>query len=325
MKNERNLKISCSTSHAESAELNSMTLKVCSCVSLLFFSVAATLSAEASKSPDGTYPYNSFVIPCIVEAVKLLSSSGFLVASVINHGSGTISLKPLRFASYALPAFCYFVSNNCMFYIIRLLGPTTFQITNNLKTLATGVLMRIFLGRKLTWLRWKALCLLVLGSVVAQLDLGSATTERTNTIGYALVFANSFAAGAGGVISEKLLKGGDENHPESIHWQNVQLYIFGLFFGLISTYSSLGYPTRGIFDGFNQWAYATVVCLAAAGLLVSFILKYLDNFAKCFVAAFSIVIVAVVHAAMNEEALNTNLLIGIILTCMAIEQYTLPQ
>ena len=50
-----------------------------------------------------------------------------------------------RFLSFAIPGFCYFVSNNCMFLIIRELGPTTFQITNNLKILSTGVLIaRVF-------------------------------------------------------------------------------------------------------------------------------------------------------------------------------------
>ena len=67
------------------------------------------------------------------------------------------------------------------------------------------------------------------------------------------------------------------------------------------------------------------MALAAAGLLVSFILKYIDNMAKCFVSALSIVVVAVVHAAIRNETLQLNILIGIMLTCMALEQYNLPQ
>ena len=42
-----------------------------SCVLLLFSSVSATIFTEASKLEDGTYPYNTFMIPCAVEAVKL--------------------------------------------------------------------------------------------------------------------------------------------------------------------------------------------------------------------------------------------------------------
>ena len=95
-----------------------------------------------------------------------------------------------------------------MFYIIKELGPTTFQVTNNLKILATAILMRMFLGRHLTWVRWKALILLVLGSAVTQLRTGDCGDVKQSTLGFALVFLNSFASGAGGVVSEKLLKGG---------------------------------------------------------------------------------------------------------------------
>ena len=111
-----------------------------------------------------------------------------------------VSFEPMKTAFFALPALCYFISNNCMFVIIRELGPTTFQIMNNLKVLATGVLMHVFLGRKLTWIRWKALLMLVLGSCVTQLR----TEEEPSgsELGYILVVVNSFVSGAGGVISD---------------------------------------------------------------------------------------------------------------------------
>ena len=68
-----------------------------------------------------------------------------------------VSFSHSNFLMFAIPAFCYFVSNNCMFYIIRELGPTTYQITNNLKVFTTAILMRVFLARKLSWVKWKAL------------------------------------------------------------------------------------------------------------------------------------------------------------------------
>lgn len=301
----------------------SFLFKLGSCTALLFFSVGSTLFAEASKSENGTYPYNSFMIPCTVEAVKLCVSTALLVLSRASGDIGAIQLQPAKFAMFALPALCYFVSNNCMFYIIKDLGPTTFQITNNLKVLSTGVLMRVFLGRKLTWLQWKALVLLVLGSAVTQLRSGTPSKEKRSGFGYTMVIMNSLASGAGGVISEKLLKGGNGTAPESIHLQNVQLYFFGLSFGLASSWPNMS--TNGVFDGFNFWAYATVMSLSLAGLLVSLILKYLDNFAKCFVAALAIFFVAAAQVASESNILQPNLVIGIVLTCMALEQYHIPQ
>ena len=299
--------------------------KLFSCLSLLFFSVSATLFTEASRSVDGAYPYNTFTIPCIVEATKLCASGVLLLYSNIK-GEVVMSFSFLSFFSFSLPALCYFVSNNCMFFIIRELGPTTFQITNNLKILATGVLMRFFLGRTLTWLRWKALVLLVIGSAVTQLKYTANSGVQSSLVGYVYVFINAFASGAGGVISEKLLKGNSENVMDSIHWQNMQLYFFGLVFGLGSSFSTFR-PAERIepLAGFNAWAYATVASLAAAGLTVSYILKYLDNFVKCFVAAVSMIVVAVVHASLENKTVPLELVIGILLTCMALEQYNLAQ
>ena len=89
-----------------------------------------------------------------------------------------------------LPALCYFLSNNCMFYIIRELGPTTFQIMNDLKVLATGVLMRVFLERRLTWLQWKALLLPVLVLVVTQIQQDRSRDTDSNKFGYILALLN---------------------------------------------------------------------------------------------------------------------------------------
>ena len=61
------------------------------------------------------------------------------------------------------------MSNICAFHIVEILGPSTFQITSNLKVLTTGIFMNLFLSRKLTWLQWKALVMLAIGSMVTEL------------------------------------------------------------------------------------------------------------------------------------------------------------
>lgn len=128
-------------------------LSALSCLLYLCFAVSSTIFTEASKSHDGTYPYETFTVPIAVEALKFLFSAACLSSEVLRRRA-SISLpcsrslrEPLK---YAVPAACYFVSNNCMFYIIRELGASTFQITNNLKFLSTGGLMYVFLDRKLT-------------------------------------------------------------------------------------------------------------------------------------------------------------------------------
>lgn len=310
-------------------------VKMGSCILLIFFTISATILTEASKLPDGTYPYNTFAIPCTVEAVKLLVSTLLLNHARFAQGS---SRKPLGFefrttAVYAFPAFCYFVSNNCMFHIIKHLGASTFQIMNNLKILSTGIFMYVFLSRKLSWLQWKALIILAIGCMVTQLIPSPQTSTSTENVklshltGYVLVFINVIAAGAGGVFSEKLLKGITKktSTETSIHWQNIQLYIFGFAFGLVSLYmdDDANISPSNVFRGFNSFAYATVISLATCGLLVSFILKHLDNVIKCFCTAFSVLCVALIDSAMKNEAVPMRILLAIALTGIALEQYNL--
>lgn len=309
-------------------------LKFGSCFALLVFSVTATLFAEASKLPNGMYPYNTFMIPLAVEACKLTASTLFLLRE---RRSVLMSTSMVTFADittaktvmFAVPAFCYFISNNCMFFIIRDLGPSTFQVTNNLKILSTGVLMRVFLGRTLSWLKWKALIILVIGSMVTQLNTVSldeprSTSVNGTTFAYSMVCVSAFAAGAGGVFSERLLKSIDRGEiNDSIHWQNVQLYSFGALFGIFSLYTNQVDVSKGLFAGFNAFACATVAALAICGLLVSFILKHIDNVAKCFVAALSMICVALLDTAIKHEPVPLHLILGILLTCIAVEQYNL--
>ena len=221
-----------------------------------------------------------------------------------------------------------------MFHIIRHLGASTFQIMKQLNVLSTGIFMYVFLRRSLSWLQWKALIIIAIGCMVTQLNSAvenghvAADTTRSSLVGYTLVLVSAY--GAGGVFSEKLLKGpgGEQKKANkvSIHWQNMQLYVFGLVFGLVSlrldarsgrlVYSDL-------FHGFNAFAYATVATLAICGLLVSFILKYLDNVAKCFCAALSMLCVALLDSAIKHEAIPMRMVLGILLTALALEQYNL--
>jgi len=108
------------------------------------------------------------VILFSVEGVKLVSSACVVYFAKSNNEDkgGTKAFSFASFPLYCVPALCYFISNNCMFYIIRELGPTTFQITNNLKTLSTSLLMRFVLSHRLTWTQVKVLVILACGSIV---------------------------------------------------------------------------------------------------------------------------------------------------------------
>ena len=287
---------------------------------------------EASRLEKGSYPYNTFAIPFAVEVVKLLATS---VVLVLECASRKYSVRlstacVLDFFRFSIPAFCYFVSNNCIFYIIEQLGATTFQIMNNLKILSTAIFMNMLLARRLTWTQWKALAILMIGSMVTQLrEEATILTASNSDVGYVYVVVSAVASGAGSVFTEKLLKGQststrkmDRQYEASIHWQNVQLYAFGVIFGLISLLTSTSNSRiLSAFEGFNAFAYAAVLTMAVCGLLVSFILKYLDNVAKCFCSAMSMLCVAIMDAAVRHEQIPFRVSLGMLLTVIALEQY----
>lgn len=59
----------------------------------------ATFFADLSKSNDGTYPYNTFVVLYMVEALKMLSSAFTLVSALMRGYSMKIAFLLLKFYS----------------------------------------------------------------------------------------------------------------------------------------------------------------------------------------------------------------------------------
>lgn len=314
-------------------------IKIFCCLAYLFFNVGATIFAQISKDVDGSYPYNTLLVPAAVEIIKFITSLLILVKMQIKRDVVVRKVGCRSFIQFAIPGFCYFVSNNCMFYVIRDFGPAKYQIFSNLKILSSGFLMRIILKRNLLWIQWKSLLILIVGAIIVQLDqLGcdANTIEKSNIaekpsnsssvkVSYIFVLLNAFFSGAGAVFSEKLLKGENMLANECIHWQNIQLYFFGIIFGIfpLLTSDSSNMDSSSVLTGLNLPAFFAILSLAASGLSVSYILKYLDNIAKCFIATFGMILVAVYEKQFNPDIMSPtmNLILGIILTGIALEQY----
>ena len=122
------------------------------------------------------------------------------------------------------------------------------------------------------------------------------------------------------MFSEKLLKGDSLAQSDSIHWQNIQLYFYGVIYGMIPVLTNRSTPPA-IHHGFNFFAWATVFSLSFAGLTISFILKYIDNIAKCFCAAGAMLGVALIHVSIEHETLPLRLVVSISLVGLALEMY----
>ena len=154
----------------------------------------------------------------------------------------------------SLPALCYFVSNNCALFIVRELGPTIYQITCNLKVFATV----------------SNLASSLVEGLLASLEGSRATCHGNNSYTtrngwfrcieerYCRLFLCDIelvCSRAGGVLSEKLLKG---STCEIRFTGKTCNCIFGLLYGLVM---SLAFPEAGlVFSGFNVGLCMCSVC-----------------------------------------------------------------
>merc|ERR1719356_92232 len=101
-----------------------------------------------------------------------------------------------------------------------------------------------------------------------------------------IAFYISFSVTAG-VYNEWVYKGIEAE--QSIHLQNVSMYVWGIFF---NTMKSLLYRegegsslSVGMFAGFNIWTWLLVCTYSFKGLIVSQVMKYLNNIVKLFMSA----------------------------------------
>lgn len=139
------------------------------CATVLTLATSSQGLLTTASKIDGKYRYNFATVPFLAEIIKLLVSVAFLrqaIASSETPVKMTRSWKTL--VLFPVPSIIYVVHNNVQFYMLKYLNPSTYQILGNLKIITTGLLFRIFLGRRLSVLQWIALVLLMVGATTSQ-------------------------------------------------------------------------------------------------------------------------------------------------------------
>eukprot|EP00971_Amphidinium_carterae_P086581 1713395-Amphidinium_carterae.1 len=86
-------------------------------------------------------------------------------------GGDTPGFDMRQCLEFSVPAAIYFVNNNLVFLILDHVNPTTFQLLSQLKTVFTGLLFRLFLGKKLTAYQYIAIWQLAAGTACSQIPL----------------------------------------------------------------------------------------------------------------------------------------------------------
>ena len=295
-----------------------------------FLMALQPLLVAHSKNAAGGFDYSVPSSVMVSEGLKLVISSALLCSQLVSGMVGRLLHEDaaLEFFSYVLPALIYFVNNNCVFFILQAVDPTTFQLLSQMKTIFTGLLFRVFLKRRLTVVQYLALATLACGTACSQLPGPDAACQggsrHSSLLGLALSVLSALLSALGGIYSEKLLKG---RASASIHWQNIQLYVWGVAFNLLGVWLKDAAPLRehGLLAGYDGRAWAVVLCNALNGLAISAVLKYADNIARVYAHAIAMVLTMLAAVQMHGKPLSPQLILAVVMVAASTLQYNLPQ
>lgn len=134
-------------------------------------------------------------------------------------------------------------------------------------------------------------------------------------------YVGSFS-GLAGVYFEKILKSSDV----SVWIRNIQLGIFGIFFGALTTYFSDGAEVRekGLLYGYTSMVWTATLVHSVGGLIVALVVKHADNILKGFATSAAIVLSCIVSILIFDFHLTFLFTLGAGLVIFSIFLYSKP-
>jgi solute carrier family 35 (UDP-sugar transporter), member A1/2/3 len=294
---------------------------------LTIFTCSQGLLMEASKI-NGKYEYNSAVVPLFSELVKLILSMILLRRQIKRDTQQTQMTTDLRSVlMFPIPSVIYVMHNNVQFYTMAYVDAATYQILGNLKIVTTGVLFRFALGRMMTRTQWIALLLLTIGATVSQISGCAGETLSAPIAGYLLGILSACLSATAGVYTEFLLK----KNNDSLYWQNVQLYAFGVVFNAARlTWDDFFGENKGgnwLFDctdGFTLITWLIVINFSFSGLFVSWLQKFADTIVKVYATSSAMLLTALLSVSFFGLEPSLQLFLGITIACCSLVLYFMP-
>ena len=120
-----------------------------------------------------------------------------------------------------------------------------------------------------------------------------------------------------------------KRNSDSLYWQNMQLYSFGIILngmGLIvgdirngAGHSSL-WPSH-LFRGYNGVTFLLVANLAFSGLLVSWIMKFADSIVKVFATSMAMLVTTLVSVAAFGLQPSLQMILGMTTASISLVLY----
>jgi len=252
-----------------------------------------------------------------------LRDSGSASALALNllQDYGPSTLKCL------VPALCYTLQNNLIYYALAHLEIVVFQLLYQTKLLLTAALSVCILGRSLKLQQWAALVVLFGGVVTVQLA-GKASggggpgvndpSSHANGV-MAAVLGSALSAFAG-VYFELILK----NDMQVTLWvRNVQLCLWTVPISIATVYTNDGAAVekQGLLGGFTPLVWSVVALQAFGGLIVAACIKYADNIMKNFASSGAIIFGAAASVFLFNFEMNAQFMVGALMVLVSMSCY----
>lgn len=245
----------------------------------------------------------------------------------------------------------YSVGNVLAYYALARVDAAAYTVCLQLKAFTTAFFAVVFLGKNISFAKWRALILLVIGCILvasptfnrpcltsSQQKTQEATGQNNisvteSLLGLGAVLVMVTISGFSAVYFEGMLK--KTSQRISIWERNFQLALYSTILLLFVVISESVYTldrdvemdTRThsmVF--FRGWTINTVlitIIQAGGGLLVAATLKYADAVLKTLATAGSIVLSALFGYLLLGGVLDTFVMLGAATTILAIVNYTL--
>ncbi len=236
----------------------------------------------------------------------------------------------------------YSVANLLAYYALARVDASVYSVLLQLKIVTTAGFAVTILGRNISWSKWRALLLLVLGCILVaspafQKDKcdeeGDTESDRRvssleSMMGVGAVLFMVTISGYSAIYFEQMLKRVTEK--VTIWERNFQLALYSiLLLCIVNVYEANTKKMNSLQSShswFEGWTINTVmiaIVQASGGLLVAATLKYADAVLKTLATSGSIVMSAVVGWMLLGGSLDIFVAIGCLVTILAIFNFVL--
>ncbi|KAF9084578.1 hypothetical protein BGX29_010829 [Mortierella sp. GBA35] len=270
--------------------------------------------------------------------------------------------QPGEILKMLVPSGLYALQNNLLYVALSNLEAATFQVTYQMKILSTAVFSVMMLNRRLTSQKWFALCLLMVGVTLVQLqNVGS---KASPVIVDSKEDMDEMAEGMEGSMGDELGDVGmgeiidEETGPvqnpfiglvavltscvssgfagcyfekilkgaEADMWvRNIQLGLSGALFSFLAMfYDRQRIFEGGIFQGYTLMTWIVVANQALGGLLVAIVVKYADNILKGFATSLSIIISGIISVYFFDFEPSLQFQLGTLVVILSTYLYGRP-